>query len=66
MPSSISAPPEAAGPAAPRRDAALLVVDDAATVRLYYREILGGLGCPVRMPGTGWKGWRRRCARRPG
>ncbi|MCQ4162876.1 response regulator [Roseomonas sp. GC11] len=61
MPSSISGPPEAASPDAPPRDeplrdAALLVVDDAATVRLYYREILGGLGCRVEDAWNGMEG----------
>ncbi|MDO9711691.1 response regulator [Paracraurococcus lichenis] len=44
---------------------AVLVVDDAATVRLYYRQILGGMGCAVEEAWNGAEGLEKALVRPP-
>lgn len=44
---------------------AVLVVDDAATVRLYYRQVLGSLGCAVAEAWNGAEGLEKALVEPP-
>ena len=44
---------------------AVLVVDDAATVRLYYRQVLGSLGCAVVEAWNGAEGLEKALVEPP-